>query len=116
MSNHQPTAVRSRSLVFHPHSQCGRWAGRVSRRPSVAAAPCGSWNRNPPIGYDMVRIRFDRAGNPTGMESFVSGWLVEGRRAHFGQLMGIAQARDGSLLVGDDTNGVIYRISDTGGR
>jgi glucose/arabinose dehydrogenase len=29
--------------------------------------------------------------------------------------MGIAQAADGSLLVGDDTNGVIYRISHGGG-
>jgi glucose/arabinose dehydrogenase len=71
----------------------------------------GSWNRNPPIGYEVVRIRFDEAGTPVGMESFVSGWLLEGGRAHFGRLMGIGQAADGSLLVGDDTNGVIYRIS-----
>jgi glucose/arabinose dehydrogenase len=76
----------------------------------------GSWNRNPPIGYEVVRIRFDQAGTPTGMESFVSGWLLEGGRAHFGRLMGLAQAADGSLLVGDDTNGVIYRISYGGGR
>ncbi len=76
----------------------------------------GSWKRNPPIGYEVVRIRFDAAGNSTGMESFVSGWLIENGRAHFGRLMGLAQARDGSLLVGDDTSGVIYRISHTGGR
>ncbi len=76
----------------------------------------GSWNRNPPIGYEVVRIRFDQAGNPTGMESFVSGWLIEGGRAHFGRLMGLAVAADGSLLVGDDSNGVIYRISHTGDR
>ncbi len=75
----------------------------------------GSWNRNPPIGYEVVRIRFDQAGSPTGIEPFVSGWLIEGGRAHFGRLMGIAQAADGSLLVGDDTNGVIYRISYAGG-
>jgi glucose/arabinose dehydrogenase len=71
----------------------------------------GSWNRNPPVGYEVARIRFDQAGTPVGMESFVSGWLLEGGRAHFGRLMGIAQAADGSLLVGDDNNGVIYRIS-----
>jgi glucose/arabinose dehydrogenase len=74
----------------------------------------GSWNRNPPIGYEVVRVRFDQAGEPTGMESFVSGWLIEGGRAHFGRLMGLAQAADGSLLVGDDTNGIIYRISYSG--
>jgi len=71
----------------------------------------GSWNRNPPIGYEVVRIRFNEAGMPTAMEPFVSGWLLEGGRAHFGRLMGLGQAADGSLLVGDDNNGVIYRIS-----
>jgi glucose/arabinose dehydrogenase len=75
----------------------------------------GSWNRNPPIGYEVVRIRFDESGKPTGIEPFVSGWLIEGGRAHFGRLMGLAQAADGSLLVGDDSNGVIYRISYGGG-
>jgi glucose/arabinose dehydrogenase len=45
------------------------------------------------------------------MESFVSGWLLEGGRAPVGRLMGLAQARDGSLLVGDDENGTIYGVS-----
>lgn len=74
----------------------------------------GSWNRNPPIGYEVVRIRFDAAGEPTAIEPFVGGWLLEGGRAHFGRLMGLVQAADGSLLVGDDANGVIYRISYAG--
>jgi glucose/arabinose dehydrogenase len=71
----------------------------------------GSWNRNPPIGYEVVRVRFDADGRPTGIEPFVSGWLIEDGRAHFGRLMGLAEAADGSLLVGDDSNGVIYRIA-----
>jgi len=52
----------------------------------------GSWNRNPPFGYEVVRIRFDEAGEPFGMEPFATGWLIEGGRAHFGRLMGLAQA------------------------
>jgi glucose/arabinose dehydrogenase len=75
----------------------------------------GSWNRNPPVGYEIVRIRFDEAGSPAAMESFAGGWLIDGGRAHFGRLMGLTQAVDGSLLVSDDTNGVIYRIWYTGG-
>jgi glucose/arabinose dehydrogenase len=71
----------------------------------------GSWNRNPPIGYEVVRVRFDAQGKPQGIEPFVSGWLIEEGRAHFGRLMGIGQAADGALLVGDDSNGVIYRIA-----
>jgi glucose/arabinose dehydrogenase len=76
----------------------------------------GSWNRNPPIGYEVVRVRFNAQGLPAAVEPFARGWLLEGGRAHFGRLMGIAQAADGSLLVGDDTNGVIYRISHGGAR
>jgi glucose/arabinose dehydrogenase len=74
----------------------------------------GSWNRNPPIGYEVVRIRFNQVGEPVEMQPFVGGWLIEEGRAHFGRLMGLAQGADGSLLVGDDTNGIIYRISYAG--
>lgn len=74
----------------------------------------GSWNRNPPAGYSIVRIRFDDAGSPTGFEDFVTGWLIEDGEAHFGRPTGIAVARDGALLVADDHNGVIYRIASAG--
>lgn len=70
----------------------------------------GSWNRNPPSGYEVVRIRFDESGAPQGIATFASGWLLEGGRAHGGRLMGVAVMPDGALLVGDDTNGVILRI------
>jgi glucose/arabinose dehydrogenase len=73
----------------------------------------GSWNRNPPVGYEVVRVRFDAAGVPQSIDPFVSGWLVEGGRAHFGRLMGITVAGDGALLLTDDTNGVVYRIAYT---
>ncbi|MGI8997746.1 MAG: PQQ-dependent sugar dehydrogenase [Pyrinomonadaceae bacterium] len=72
----------------------------------------GSWNRNPPTGYKVVRIRFEN-GKPTRIEDFLTGFLIENGRAHFGRLAGIAGAGDGSLLVADDTNGVIYRVSYT---
>ena len=31
--------------------------------------------------------------------------------AHVGRLVGLAHVPDGSLLIGGDTNGVIYRVS-----
>lgn len=70
----------------------------------------GSWNRNPPVGYEVVRIVHDAEGRPIAMEPFVSGWLIDDGRAHFGRLTGLAVSPDGSLLVGDDENGVVYRI------
>jgi glucose/arabinose dehydrogenase len=71
----------------------------------------GSWNRNPATGYGVARLRHDASGMPVRLEMFAEGWLVENGQAQFGRLMGLAVARDGALLVGDDENGVIYRIA-----
>jgi len=71
----------------------------------------GSWNRKPPSGYEVVRIRFSDAGEPEGMEPFITGFLQDDGKAHIGRLCGLAQMPDGSLLVGDDTGGVIYRVT-----
>lgn len=80
----------------------------------------GSWNRKPPSGYEVVRVRFDRAGVPVSIEPFLTGFLVpngapDGKDAHFARLAGVAVARDGALLIGDDTNNTIYRVSYGGG-
>ena len=42
-------------------------------------------------------------------------FLTEDRQSHFGRVAGLAVASDGALLVSEDTNGVIYRISHDGG-
>lgn len=72
----------------------------------------GSWNRNPPSGYEVVRIRF-KDGKPESIEPFISGFLVaEGDKyGAFGRPFGLALAHDGALFIGDDANGVIYRVS-----
>jgi glucose/arabinose dehydrogenase len=44
----------------------------------------------------------------------VSGWLIENGRAHFGRPFGMPMAADGSLLMTDDVNGVMYRIAYRG--
>lgn len=75
----------------------------------------GSWNRKPPSGYEVARVHFE-GGKPVKFEAFAQGFLSrEGDRwVHHGRLAGLAQAKDGSLLVSDDTNGIIYRIAYTG--
>jgi Raf kinase inhibitor-like YbhB/YbcL family protein len=72
----------------------------------------GSWNRQPPSGYEVARVRFDPDGRPMHVETFVSGFLQErdGEFKYLGRPVGLAVMKDGSLLVGDDSNGVIYRI------
>lgn len=74
----------------------------------------GSWNRRPAVGYEVVRVRFDREGQPTAIEPFVTGFLVEGGDAQIARPVGIAVMPDGALLLSDDGNGTIYRIAYTG--
>ncbi|UOR03767.1 PQQ-dependent sugar dehydrogenase [Hymenobacter aerilatus] len=73
----------------------------------------GSWNRAEPSGYKIVRVHFDQQGKPEKFEDFVTGWLVENNKSEFGRPCGLIQANDGSLLVSDDDNGVIYRVAYT---
>jgi glucose/arabinose dehydrogenase len=75
----------------------------------------GSWNRKPPSGYEVVRIRF-KWGKPVAFEPFATGFLVQtdGGWGFIGRPAGVAVAADGALLVSDDTNGVIYRIAYSG--
>ncbi len=72
----------------------------------------GSWNRSNPVGYEVVRIRFDDAGRPQAFEPFVTGFLQdrpEGATT-FGRPCGLTVTRDGELLIGDDATGAIYRV------
>jgi glucose/arabinose dehydrogenase len=69
----------------------------------------GSWNRTSPVGYQIMRIKFDDAGNAVGKEVFADGWL-QGESA-VGRVTDIAEMADGSLLVSDDFANVVYRIS-----
>jgi glucose/arabinose dehydrogenase len=74
----------------------------------------GSWNRKDPVGYKVVRVRFED-GRPGEVQDFLADFLSAGRQSHFGRIAGLAVATDGALLVSEDTNGVIYRISHAGG-
>jgi Raf kinase inhibitor-like YbhB/YbcL family protein len=73
----------------------------------------GSWNRNPASGYEIVRIRFSN-GQPQKIEPFVTGFLTDGGKTHIARPVGLAVAKDGSLLMADDANGFIYRVAYDG--
>ncbi|PSR54549.1 oxidoreductase [Adhaeribacter arboris] len=70
----------------------------------------GSWNRSSPVGYSVVRLHFEN-GEPVRFDDFLTGFLVNSNKAHFARPVGVAVHSDGSLLVSDDTNGVIYRVN-----
>ncbi len=70
----------------------------------------GSWNRGLRTGYKVVRLKF-ADGLPTGAYvDFVTGFGVSADRV-WGRPVGVVVAHDGSLLVSEDGNGTIWRIS-----
>ncbi len=78
-------------------------------RHDAFVAQHGSWNRTIPDGYRVVRVRFDEAGRAVSREPFAEGWLRRGRA--WGRPVDVKELADGSLLVSDDRQGVVYRIT-----
>jgi glucose/arabinose dehydrogenase len=79
-------------------------------RGDAFAAEHGSWNRSKRTGYKVVRIRL-KDGVPTGeYEDFVTGFVVNDSEV-WGRPVGVAVARDGALLITEDGNGTIWRVT-----
>ncbi len=70
----------------------------------------GSWNRSTPVGYDVVVLKEGEDGRLSDPQLFAAGWLQEGKTVN-GRPVDIAFYPDGAMLVSDDYNGIIYRIS-----
>jgi glucose/arabinose dehydrogenase len=70
----------------------------------------GSWNRPDRTGYKVIRVRmYD--GKPTGeYEDFMTGFVVDNNSV-WGRPAGAVVTRDGALLVSDDANGTIFRVT-----
>jgi glucose/arabinose dehydrogenase len=79
----------------------------------------GSWNAANPSGYKVVRIHFVNGKPENGYENFVTGfWNGMGKPNEpakvWGRPVGLAVAKDGSLLIADDAGETIWRVTYTG--
>jgi len=74
------------------------------------AAFHGSWNREVRTGYKVVRVPL-KNGRPQGVyQDFMTGFVNPDGNV-WGRPVGLTVARDGSLLVSEDGNNTIYRVS-----
>lgn len=73
----------------------------------------GSWNRDQGTGYKIVFVPFGKDHHPLGYyEDFLTGFLVDPNApTTFARPVGLLVLPDGSLLLAEDGNGKIYRIS-----
>ncbi len=69
----------------------------------------GSWNREQKFGYDVVVAR--TSGGKAKIEPFMTGLLDQKANTFHGRPTYVHQMKDGSLLVSDEQNGAVYRIT-----
>jgi len=97
-------------LVFYAGSQFP-----AEYRNNIFVAFHGSWNRDVPTGYKVVRVKLDDKGQPVGVaEDFITGWLAPGETKKgrwMGRPVGIVFGSDGAMYLSDDAGGVVYRIT-----
>ncbi|MDX8450612.1 PQQ-dependent sugar dehydrogenase [Mesorhizobium captivum] len=75
----------------------------------------GSWNRGARTGYKVVRLKF-KDGKPTGeYEDFATGFVISDDEV-WGRPVGVAVAKDGALILTEDGNGTIWRVTYGDGR
>lgn len=119
MSHEEYAAQTEKPVLLHPEAHSAA-LGMIfykgdqfpeEYRNDAFIALHGSWNRKDPVGYKVVRLKYDQNGNPEGFEDFLTGFLIEDNTARFGRPVALAIHTDGSLLVTDDDGGVVYRIS-----
>jgi glucose/arabinose dehydrogenase len=68
----------------------------------------GSWNREKPQGYRVMRTRMKK-NRATTYEPLVEGWLQPNEV--LGRPVDVQPLRDGSFLISDDHAGAVYRVA-----
>ena len=71
----------------------------------------GSWDRSPLSGYAVVHVAFVE-GKPVGTpEPVVSGFHSDDESQLYGAPVGLAQDKDGALLIADDVGDAVWRVT-----
>jgi glucose/arabinose dehydrogenase len=84
----------------------------ASYRGGAFVAEHGSWNRASRAGYQIAFVAFKDGKPSVDPLPFMTGLVPDPNKSDvYGRPVGVAVARDGSLLVSDDGAGAVYRIS-----
>ena len=109
-------AARVPEVLIQAHSSAlsvafyDRDAFPAEYRGDAFVALHGSHSRPQMTGYKVVRVRM-QDGRPTGeYEDFMTGFVLDNNTV-WGRPASVAVTRDGALLVSDDANGTIFRVT-----
>jgi len=76
---------------------------------AIFVARRGSWNRTKKAGGDVVVVKLNPDGTVKSVTPFMTGFLQNNN--YVARPVDVMVMTDGSLLVSDDYNGAIYRVS-----
>src|SRR3954469_20365088 len=76
---------------------------------AIIVARHGSWNRSKKVGGDVVVVKLNKDGTVKSTEPFITGFLEDNK--YVCRPVDVLQMKDGSILVSDDWNGAVYRVS-----
>ncbi len=76
---------------------------------AIFVARHGSWNRSKKFGGDIAVVQLNKDGTVKSVTPFMTGFIQDNN--YIGRPVDVLVAKDGSLLVSDDWNGAVYRIT-----
>jgi glucose/arabinose dehydrogenase len=78
-------------------------------RDQIFVARHGSWNRTNKFGGDIALVKLNKDGTVKSVEPFITGFLQNNN--YVGRPVDVMNMPDGSMLISDDWNGAVYRLS-----
>jgi glucose/arabinose dehydrogenase len=78
-------------------------------RDQIFVARHGSWNKTVKFGGDIALVRLNKDGSVKSVEPFITGFLQNNN--YVGRPVDVMNMPDGSMLISDDWNGAVYRLT-----
>jgi glucose/arabinose dehydrogenase len=76
---------------------------------AIFMARHGSWNRTVKFGGDILAVFLNPDGTVKSTEVFLSGFLEN--NSYIGRPVDVLFLKDGSMLISDDFNGAVWRVT-----
>src|SRR5439155_27036214 len=78
-------------------------------RNALFVARHGSWNRSKKFGGDIAVVSLNEDGKVKSVDPFITGFIEN--NSYLGRPADVLVLKDGSMLISDDFNGAVYRVT-----
>ena len=79
-------------------------------RDQIFVARHGSWNKSKKFGGDVALVKLNKDGSVKSVEPFITGFLQPDNN-YVARPVDVMNMPDGSMLISDDWNGAVYRVT-----